>query len=68
MLNQVSAFDQSVMNELPEWETNEDLMLPLDVKEVQHAVNQIKSGKEAGADGLPPELFKIGRHQVVQRR
>ena len=35
-------------------------MQPLDACEVQHAVNQIATGKAPGQDGLPPELFKAG--------
>jgi len=65
VLNQVSAFDQTVMSELPEWETNEDLVRPLSENEVQHAINQLKLGKAAGADGLPGELFKIGSQDLT---
>ena len=56
VFNQVSAVDQSVLNELPEWETNDDFMRPLDV----NAIIQLQSDKAAGADDLPLELFKIG--------
>jgi len=32
---------------------------------VQHAVNQMSSGKAPGPDGLPPELFKSGGPEII---
>jgi len=60
VLNQASPLDQSELNEMPDWETSDDLMRPPDLIEVHRTINQLKSGKAAGADGLPPVLFRIG--------
>ena len=59
MLNQVSQFDDTVLSEIPDWEVDDGLLEPPDNAEVARAIGQLSSGKAAGADGLPPELFKI---------
>jgi len=41
VLNQASPFDQSVLNEIPDWETNDDLVRPPHLIEVQRAINQL---------------------------
>jgi len=59
VLNRVSQFDHTVLSEIPDWEVDDGLREPQDTDEVDRAVGQLSSGKAAGADGLPPELFKI---------
>jgi len=59
VLNQISEFDDSMVNEIPDWEVDDNLMIPPDDTEVARAISQLFSGKAAGVDGLSPELFKI---------
>jgi len=59
VLNQVSQFDDTVLSEIPDWDVDDGLLEPPDNAEVARAVGQLSPGKAAGADGLPPELFKI---------
>jgi hypothetical protein len=66
VLNQASHFDETVLNEIPDWEIDERLMEPPDVEEVTRAINQLSAGKAAGADGLPPEIFKAGSPVLVE--
>ena len=67
VLNQTSTFDPSVLSELPVWDTNDDLMQPPYSSEVLRAINQMSSGKAPGPDGLPPELFKSGGPDIVNK-
>jgi len=63
VLNQTTTFDPSVLSELPTWDINYELMLPPDRKEV----HQMSSGKASGSDGLPPELFKSGGPDIIDK-
>ena len=65
--HQTTTFDPFVLSELPTWDTNYELMLPPDRNEVQRAINQMSSGKAPGSDGLPPELFKSGGPDIINK-
>jgi len=67
VLSQTTTFDPSVQSELPTWDTNYELMLPPDRNEVQRAINQMSSGKAPGLDGLPPEMFKLGGPDIIDK-
>jgi len=67
VLNQTATFDPSVLSELPTWDTNYELMLPPDRNEVQQAINQMSSDIAPGSDGLPPELFKSGSPDIINK-
>ena len=67
VLNQTTTFDPSVLSEIPVWDTNQDLMQPPVSSEVQRAIKQMASGKAPGPDGLPPELFKSGGQDIVEK-
>lgn len=66
VLNQPSAFDDSVINELPQWSAAPHLDDPPTAEEVQRAINQTSSGKAPGADALPAEIYKEGGTQLTR--
>jgi len=65
--NQISEFDDSVVNEIPDWEVDDNLMIPPDATEVARAISQLSFGKAAGADGHSLELFKIESRIFVEK-
>jgi len=67
VLNQISEFDDSVVNEITDWEVEDNLMIPPDATEVARAISQLSSGKAAGTGGLSPELFKIESRILVEK-
>jgi len=67
VLNQESKFDQSVLDEIPQWDTADALMDPIEPAEVQQAINQMSAGKSPGEDGLPVELCKTGGVHLQQK-
>jgi len=67
VLNQAPTFDPSVLSQIPDWDTADSLMQPPSHYEVQRAINQMKSGKAPGNDGLPPELFKSGGPKLIAK-
>ena len=60
VLNLDSQFDMSVLDEIPEYVTNESLTDPPTLEEVSVSIKQLTSGKAPGADGIPPDIFKGG--------
>jgi len=60
-------FNQSVLDEIPQWDTADALMDLIEPAEVQQAINQMSAGKSPGEDGLPPELFKTGDVHLQQK-
>ena len=60
VLNQDSAFDMSVLDEIPQWDVNESLDAKPTLEEVSDSIKDLTSGKSAGDDGIPPEIFKHG--------
>ena len=60
VLNQPSGFDSSVLNDIPQWETNHKLDEEPTLTEVEISIKQLASGKAAGADGIPPDIYKHG--------
>jgi len=67
VLNQTSTFDPSVLNLIPNWAVNMDLIQPPNVDELRRAVNQMASGKVPGIDGLPAEVFKAGSLNLITK-
>jgi len=67
ILNQISEFDDSVVNEIPDWEVDDNLMIPPDATDVARAISQLSSGKAAGLDGLSPELLNIESRILVEK-
>jgi len=56
-----------VVNEIPDWEVDDNLMIHPDATEVARAISQLSSGKAAGANGVSPELFKIESQILVEK-
>ena len=67
VLNQPSEFDMSVLYKLPHWEVNPDLAVPPSLKEIKDSMKQLTAGKAAGADGIPPEIYKQGGPAIAKQ-
>ena len=67
VLNQPSTFDMGVLDKLPHWNVNPDLAIPPSLKEVEDSIKQLSSGKAAGADGIPPDVFKHGGPAMAEQ-
>ena len=66
VLNQESEFDMSVLNEIPQWDTNQSLSALPTLEEVLLSIKQLTAGKAAGADGIPPDVFKHGGRSIAE--
>ena len=64
VLNQPSDFDPTVLEEIPQWEINHSLADEPTLDEVEKSIKQLASGKAAGADGIPPDVYKHGGSSV----
>ena len=64
VLNNPSDFDWSVLDGIPQWEVNTGLADPPTLKEVEDSVRQLTSGKAAGPDGIPPDVYKHGGSSI----
>ncbi|CAJ1081245.1 LOW QUALITY PROTEIN: uncharacterized protein LOC117545945 [Xyrichtys novacula] len=60
LLNQHSSTDQTILEELPEHPTINDLSQPPTFMEVRAAVHALKNNKSPGIDNIPAELLKEG--------
>merc|ERR1711867_18617 len=60
VLNQPSDFDSSVLEDIPQGETNHTLDEQPTLAEVEKSIKQLASGKAAGVDGIPPDVYKHG--------
>ena len=67
VLNQQAVFDNTVLDEIPQWEQATHMSQPPSVAEVRCAVQQMSSGKSPGADSIPAEIYKHGGEQLLQR-
>lgn len=60
LLNREATVDEEAIAELQQRPTNEQLNVPPSVEEINTAIQQLKSNKAAGEDGLPAEIYKCG--------
>ena len=67
VLNQPSNFDMTVLDKLPQWEVNPELAVPPSLKEIKESIKQLTAGKAAGADGIPPEIYKHGGPAIAEQ-
>ena len=51
--------DETILS-IPQCPEHSDLDMPPTTEEIEKAINQLKSGKSAGIDDIPPELWKHG--------
>ena len=66
VLNSDSEFDTSVLEEIPQWETNTSLSTLPTIEEVLVSIKQLSSGKAPGADGIPPDIYKHGGLPIAE--
>ena len=67
VLNQPSLFDDTVLDEIPQVTESLYLDRPPNTEEVHRAIKQLSSGKSPGEDSIPPEIYKDGGSQLVDR-
>ncbi|XP_061884956.1 uncharacterized protein LOC133635724 [Entelurus aequoreus] len=60
LLNQPATPDLAVLDELPSYQTIEELDLPPTFSEVLAAIRSLKNNKTPGPDGIPAEILKQG--------
>nr|VZI20871.1 unnamed protein product [Spirometra erinaceieuropaei] len=65
VLDRPSAISDAAIAGLPQVETNVDLDLPPSLQETIRAVQQLSSGKAPGSDAIPAEVYKHGRHRLM---
>ena len=56
-----------VLNEIPQWTEATYIDEPPAKDEVHRAIKQLSSGKSPCPDSIPPEIFKEGGKQLIQR-
>ena len=66
VLNQDSQFDESVLLDFPQFDTNTSLDALPTLEEVSLSIKQLTSGKAPGADGIPPDIFKHGGSCIAE--
>ena len=66
VLNLDSQFDMSVLDEIPQYDTNMSLTAPPTIEEVRASIKQLTSGKAPGADGIPPDVYKHGGDPIAE--
>jgi len=67
VLNQLVAFDDSVLDEIPQWNNVTHLDQPPTEDEVLRAIRMLSSSKSPGAHSIPPEICKGSGNQLVRR-
>ena len=66
VLNLDSSFDMSLLEEIPQWDTNMRLSTLPTIEEVLASIKQLTSGKAPGSDGIPPDIFKHGGTAIAE--
>lgn len=66
LLSVSSTVDDSIIHNLEQKETVESLADVPTLDEVEKAIRQMKCGKSAGPDGIPPEIFVYGGPEVAK--
>ena len=67
VLNQDSNFDMSLLDELPQWDVNMDLLEVPTLEEVQTSIKQLSSGKAPGDDGISPDIYIHGGRAIAEK-
>ena len=66
LLNRSSSIDPSVIEEIPARPLHMELNDPPTEGEVREAIDELRCGKSAGPDGIPPEVLKAGGLTLIQ--
>ena len=56
--NNHHPIDFTILDDIPQCSTLSDIDSPIAYKEVDAAINKLKSGKSPGLNGIPPEAYK----------
>ena len=67
VLNQQSNFDMSVLEDIPQRDTDISLDAVPTLKEVLLSIKQLTSGKSPGEDGIPPDIYKHGGIAIAEQ-
>ena len=67
VLNQDSEFDMSVLQDIPQWDVDMNLVSLPTLEEVQLCIKQLTSGKAPGEDGIPPDIYKHGGPAIAEQ-
>ena len=67
VLNQISDFDETVLEEIPELPVNEELDTVPTIAETETAIKEMASGKAGGSDNIPAEVYKHGGKLLRER-
>ena len=65
LLNNAFPIDETALDELPTFPTVHEMDAPPTIVEVETAIAGLKSGKAAGPDGIPPEVYKHGGRSLT---
>ena len=65
LLNRPSTVDDATLDSIPQRPTLDALDLPPTMDEIKTAIKQTSSGKAAGMDGIPSELYKAAGPQTL---
>ena len=60
VLKHSSVVDETMLEELPEWPLQDQLIVNPTMDEVNKAIYQMTSGKASGSKVLPSEIFRFG--------
>ena len=66
ILNQSSSIIDEPIKRLSQVEVNESLAELPNLLETQKAISRLSSGKAAGTDSIPAEIYKMGGIYVVE--
>lgn len=66
LLNQRNVIDDTILNEIPDRPTINDLDLPPTFSEISQAVKSLKDNKAPGPDSIPAEILKHGGYLCLR--
>ena len=67
VLNQDSEFDMTVLQDIPQWDTNQSIDALPTLEEVSLSIKQLTCGKAPGEDGIPPDVYKHGGPALAEQ-
>ncbi|CAI5799350.1 Hypothetical predicted protein [Podarcis lilfordi] len=67
LLNRNSPIAAEVLSQIPQKQIRDELAVSPNLGELCTAINQMKNNKAIGPDGIPAEVFKVGRIELAQQ-